>query len=240
MDQKAPIITPPPDSKMLLAPLYHLELVKDRDLPYDGNAKTTEAAAQVLHTLLDRSVTEQMAVLYLNTRAEIVGAEKVGLGSIEAVQTNPTEIFRGAITMAVPEILLCHNHPSGEVEPSMPDVMFTFNILTVASMLGLRIRDHIIVGPSGKHFSIRENMSKLEPKLREAEDRALGGKLKEIKAHILDVLKSKGLAPEGSDIQIDSPFDSNPFSPPKKPGGNSQANENTDLESSLSYLLLTR
>src|SRR5271154_1213301 len=154
--------------KVLLAPLYHLELIKDRDVPYNSSATTTESAAQVLHNLLDRSPTEQMVVLYLNSSKEIVGAEKVGMGAVEEVSTSPTEIFRGAIVKACPEVILSHNHPTGDGRPSIADLKFTFNMIEMGALLGIRVEDHIIVVANGKHMSIRENMSLLRKEVEQA------------------------------------------------------------------------
>ena len=145
-------------NNVLMAPLYHLELVQDRDIAYNGNASTTEGAAEVFHKLLDKSPIEQMVVLYLANGGKIVGAEKVGMGTVEMVSTLPTELFRGAIVKAVPEIILCHNHPSGEPKPSTPDMQYTMSVVELGAVLGVRVRDHIIVSPNGKHISMREKM----------------------------------------------------------------------------------
>lgn len=221
--------------KVLMAPLYHLELVKDRELPYDGNARTTEAAAQVLHTLLDRSPTEVFAVLYLNSDANIIGAERVGMGGMESVETVPTEIFRGALVAAAPEVVLCHNHPTGNVQPSPQDLMMTMQTLSMGGMLGLRVRDHIIVGPNGKHMSIRENMHNLHAEMDRAEEMMFGGSMKTIKDKLSSILghRKNGL-PEidnfGGLISTDTP----------KKGGDPKANLVSDWKDSLSYLWLTR
>jgi DNA repair protein RadC len=243
MSEKTPIITPAPNAKQLLAPLYHLELVKDRDIPYDGSVKTTEQAAQVLHTLLDRSPTERFAVVYLSSAAEIIGAEVVSMGGMESVHTNHSEVFRGALVHAAPEVLLCHNHPSGEVEPSTQDLLMTMSTISLGGALGVRVRDHIIVGPNGKHLSIRENMPRLEEKLRKAEEEMFDGiGLGGIKSKILDLLKSKGVIPENAKVDLVGPFDVEVIGGPgtKKGGGDPEANTNTDLLESLSYKWLNR
>jgi DNA repair protein RadC len=216
--------------KVLLAPLYHLELVRDRDIPYQDNVKTTEAAAQVLHNLLDSAPTEQLAVLYLDSSARIVGAEKVGMGGVEQVGAHPAEIFRGAIVKAVPEIILCHNHPDGVVEPSTHDLNFTLSLVQLGAMLGIRVRDHIIVGPMGKHLSMREHTDRLGQEM-EREYR-MGG-LDGVKKKLLTLLDPAGK----NDIIID---DGISLPPINKKGGDPQANANNDWQNSLSYLVLGR
>lgn len=208
-------------NNILIAPLYHLELVQDRDIPYDGNARTTEAAAQVFHKLLDSSPVEQMVVLYLSNGGNIVGAEKVGTGTVEMVSTLPTELFRGAIVKAVPEVILCHNHPSGEPKPSIPDMQFTMSVVELGAFLGVRVRDHIIVSPNGKHISMRENMEngELDQELIQAKADRMALP-EELKQKLLSILH-----PGKKDAS--------------KKGGDPTSNDNTDDMPSLTYLLLS-
>ena len=214
--------------KVVLAPLYHLELVRERDVPYHQSASTTEEAAQVLHQVFDRVPTEQMMVMYLNSGSRIIGIEKVGMGGIERVGTEPQEIFRGAIVKAAPEIILSHNHPDEEVEPSVEDIIYTMKLVDLGALLGLRVRDHIVVGINNKHMSIRENMDKLTDKFREAEHR-----LYHTHTHTLDVVKEllAKLAPTGQALpDLDTP----------KKSGNPKANaSDVDWKQSLSYLILS-
>lgn len=208
-------------NNILIAPLYHLELVQDRDIPYDGNARTTEAAAQVFHKLLDSSPVEQMIVLYLSNSGKIVGAEKVGMGTVEMVSTLPTELFRGAIVKAVPEVILCHNHPSGEPKPSIQDMRFTMSVVELGALLGVRVRDHIIVSPNGKHISMRENMEngELDQELIQAKADRMALP-EELKQKLLSILH-----PGKKDAS--------------KKGGDPTSNDNTDDMPSLTYLLLS-
>lgn len=214
--------------KVLLAPLYHLELVRDREIPYDGNAKTTEAAVQVLHDLLDRSPTEQLAVIYLNSNLEILGAEKVGMGTLEMVQAQAQEIFRGAIVKAAPEILVCHNHPTGEVRPSIDDIKFTISAITAGGLLGIRLRDHIIVGPNGKHMSLYENQHMLGKEFAQAEAEMFG-------LHGVDMssLKQKLLS-------LIDPQGNLPAVPGSSKKGDPKANSPSEWQHSLSYAFLNR
>jgi hypothetical protein len=205
--------------EQLLAPLYHLELVRDRDFPYQ-KISTTEDAAQVLHAILDKSPVEQLVVVYLNSGTEIIGMEKVGMGGVESVGASPKEIFRGAIIKACPEILLCHNHVDGVVTPSPDDLHFTMEMIDVGAWLGIRVRDHIVVGPQNKHMSIKENLHKLSSEMMEANLHHFG-----LSKEAMGVIKDKMrdlLNPAG-----------------KKKNGDPNANANTDWMDSLSYRVLS-
>jgi DNA repair protein RadC len=138
----------------LSIPLYHLELVRDRSVPFKSLA-TTEQAAEVFHDLLDRSPVEQMAVIHLDPSSKMVGVEKVGLGTVTMVMVTMAEVFRGAIAASVPFIILGHNHPSDDPTPSGPDWNLTDKARIVGRDLGIEVIDHIVVSPNGKHVSMK-------------------------------------------------------------------------------------
>lgn len=143
-------------SSLKQIPLYHLELVRDRSVPYTSVLKT-EQRAQVLHELLDRSPVEQLVVMYLNPTGDLVGVEKVGMGAVTHVSATMAEVFRGAILAAVPSIVIGHNHVDDNLTPSTADWKFTDMALMVGEQLGVFVEDHIIVGPGGEHLSMRSS-----------------------------------------------------------------------------------
>lgn len=214
-------------SNVLMAPLYHLELVRDRDIPYSGELNTTAAAAEVAHRLLDSSPVEQIVVIYLDSVAKIIGAERVGMGGVEQAGASPAEVFRGAIVKSAPEIILTHNHLAGVVEPSSPDVDFTMRMVQYGAMLGIRVRDHIVVGPNGKHLSMREYTENMVRTLEE--DVRKNGMLG-LKDKILKMLDPGG----NGNVQVimDEHM-------PKK-DRDPKANANTDWMDTLSYELLSK
>ena len=136
-------------------PMYHLELVRDRSVPFKS-ITTTDACAEVFHELLDKSPVEQMAVIHLDAAMKLVGVEKVGLGTTTMVMVTMAEIFRGAITASVPFIVLGHNHPSDDPTPSGPDWNLTDKARVVGRDLGIEVTDHIVVSPNGKHVSMKK------------------------------------------------------------------------------------
>jgi hypothetical protein len=211
------------------APLFHLELVQDRMIPY-GKASTTAGAVEILHRLLDSAPTERLAVLWLNSVTEIVGAEIVGMGGLEMVGQGPTEIFRGAILKAVPEVIVCHNHPGnggiGNIKPSIPDIKFTTSMITAGGMLGIRVRDHIIVGPNNHHYSIYDHQHELRDDFRRAESDMFGIDMSSLKDKLME--------------SMDRIHSANPAK--KTEGGKKgdpNANSLSDWKHSLTYAWLT-
>jgi DNA repair protein RadC len=136
-------------------PLYHLELVRDRSIPF-VSLETAEQCAEILHELLDHSPVEQLLVMHMDAQFNLVGVEKVGLGSTLGVSVVLADIFRGAIAAAVPFIVLGHNHPGNSLTPSNADYDLTDKAMAMGRLLGVEVMDHIIITPTGKHLSMKE------------------------------------------------------------------------------------
>lgn len=97
---------------------------------------------------------ECMVVLLLNTRRRIRGHVFVSQGTLDTVLVDPRSVFRPAIIAAAQAIILMHNHPSGESEPSQADIRVTRDLIRAGQLLKIDVVDHVIVG-SGCHSSLR-------------------------------------------------------------------------------------
>lgn len=155
-----------------LVPVFEVELTRQREIPIKA-ADTAEGAAEILHAMLDKSPVEQMVVLYLDVEKNVIGAEKVGIGSVTSVGASFSTIMRGAIVAGVEDIIVGHNHTIGAAYPSDPDLQMTGMALTIGSILGIRIYDHIIVSPDGTHYSMFDNRHKNELVTRVNRNRVL-------------------------------------------------------------------
>jgi len=91
----------------------------------------------------------------LTTRNRIKYVELVSLGTLNASLVHPRELFRRAIFKAVSSIVVAHNHPSGNDEPSFEDINLTKRLCEAGKIIGIDIVDHVILTP-GKHKSFRE------------------------------------------------------------------------------------
>lgn len=99
---------------------------------------------------------ECLAVLLLNTKHRVRGHHLVSIGSLNETAAHPREIFRVAVAAAAYCVVLMHNHPSGEVEPSDTDRKLTKRIQEAGELLQIDVRDHVIVGHN-RHFSFRDS-----------------------------------------------------------------------------------
>lgn len=96
---------------------------------------------------------ECLVVLLLTTRKRIKGHHLVSMGSLNAILVHAREVFRVAVTGAAAGIILMHNHPSGEPQPSGEDIRVTRQMIQAGKVLGIEVVDHVIVASSG-HCSL--------------------------------------------------------------------------------------
>lgn len=89
---------------------------------------------------------EIFIVLFLNNQNQIICHEEMFKGTLNRVEVHPREIIRFAIKMNASAIILAHNHPSGNPEPSMADKQVTEQIQQACSLMGVKLLDHFVVG----------------------------------------------------------------------------------------------
>jgi DNA repair protein RadC len=99
---------------------------------------------------------EHFYVMHLDTRSRVKLVELVSLGTLTASLAHPRETFRRAVIHGSANIIVAHNHPSGEVDPSDEDTTATRKLFDAGEVLGIRLLDHLIFA-KGKFFSFREN-----------------------------------------------------------------------------------
>jgi len=97
---------------------------------------------------------ECFVVLLLNTRKRIKGHAFVSTGTLDTILVHPREVFRTAIVASASAIVLMHNHPSGESEPSEADIKVTRDLIRAGQLLRIDVLDHVIVG-ANRHTSLR-------------------------------------------------------------------------------------
>lgn len=99
---------------------------------------------------------ECVVALNLDTKLKLKAWNLVTLGIVNQALVHPREIFRTAVVMAATHVLVMHNHPSGDVNPSNDDVRSTRRIVQAGRVMGIPCIDHIIIGDRG-HFSLKEH-----------------------------------------------------------------------------------
>ena len=97
---------------------------------------------------------ERVRVLYLDTRNRLIQDHHVGDGSIDEAAIHPREVIRRGLDLGATALILVHNHPSGNPEPSRADIQITNRIAEAGRLLGITVHDHVIVGREG-HASLK-------------------------------------------------------------------------------------
>lgn len=114
-----------------------------------------DQALTLLGPLLEGLEQEAVVVLGLGARNQALHVTTVALGKINAAGVLPREVFREAITAGATGLILAHNHPSGDPEPSEDDIRLTHRLQRCGETLGIELLDHIVVG-AGDYVSLRE------------------------------------------------------------------------------------
>ncbi len=92
---------------------------------------------------------EHFLVLLMNARHEALAKETVSIGSLNASIVHPREVFRPALIASAAAVVLVHNHPSGDPEPSEEDLTITKRLVEAGELLGIQVLDHVIVASRG-------------------------------------------------------------------------------------------
>ena len=92
---------------------------------------------------------EHFVGFYLNARNQLLARDLVSVGSLSASIVHPREVFEPAIARGAAGVIVAHNHPSGDPEPSPEDVAVTRRLADAGTLLGIELLDHIVVAERG-------------------------------------------------------------------------------------------
>lgn len=98
---------------------------------------------------------EHFVVLYLNARNQIIHREFVSIGTLNSSLVHPREVFAPAIQYSSASVILSHNHPSGDCQPSSEDIDLTRRLISAGELLGIEVLDHLIVADR-RYLSMKE------------------------------------------------------------------------------------
>jgi DNA repair protein RadC len=116
---------------------------------------TPADAAELVQYEMSALEQEELRVLLLDTRNHVQHIETVYRGSVNSSQVRVAEIFKAAIRRNAPNLIIIHNHPSGDPTPSPDDIAITRAVIQAGDLLDVKLLDHIIVG-RGKFVSLKE------------------------------------------------------------------------------------
>lgn len=98
---------------------------------------------------------EHFIILLLNSKNGVIAKETVSVGCLNSCIVHPREVFRSAIKRSSASIICCHNHPSGNPDPSPEDISITSRLKEAGTIIGIEVLDHIVIGHQ-KYISLKE------------------------------------------------------------------------------------
>jgi DNA repair protein RadC len=126
-------------------PIFRLQLIKEKG-PDDMCAILgPDDAGNILIKHIGQEDREHFVIIMLDTRNKLIGLHTVSIGTLNTSLIHPREVFKAPIISNAATIILGHNHPSGDLEPSKEDHDVTDRLKEAGELLGIRILDHIIV-----------------------------------------------------------------------------------------------
>lgn len=117
-------------------------------------------AARFFRPMIGAASVEVFCVACLDARNRVLMAAEVTRGTLLSSLVHPREVFHGAILARAASIVVAHNHPSGDPEPSPEDRLVTRRLAEAGRLLGIPLLDHVILG-DGRHVSCRESDAQL-------------------------------------------------------------------------------
>ena len=137
---------------------YRVALVREGTIPVAEKIVREPAdVARVMTPLVADLDREAFWVLLLDGKNKIIGINLVALGSLTACLVHSREVFKPAIVGSAAAVVLVHNHPSQQPEPSAEDVALTRRLHDAGALLGINVIDHVIVTADGRYRSLADD-----------------------------------------------------------------------------------
>lgn len=147
-------------SKIKKSFVHEIEIVYSKQTPFENIfLKSSDDSYKFLMSIYDMrkiDYKEFFYVILLNRRNQVIGYSQIGVGSTTGVEVNVKEIFQLAIMSNATEIILSHNHPSGNVAVSTEDMKITQKIKSGCQFFDINVLDHVIV-TSISYYSFADN-----------------------------------------------------------------------------------
>ena len=122
--------------------------IHESGVDYGGANHVIKSSSDVFRLCVDMCdlKQEQMDILCLNTQNRVTRREMLYRGTSDMAVIHPRDVFRAAIKYSAASIILVHNHPGGDSEPSEDDIQTTRHLIKVGQLVDIPIIDHVIIG----------------------------------------------------------------------------------------------
>jgi len=129
---------------------------KIKETKIDNDKAMAEILTKILNTEQKADkMKEHFWGIYLNARLSIIKIELITLGILNANLVHPREVYAPALESRACSLIIAHNHPSGDIEPSEDDLEITKRLIEAGKILGIELIEHLIITEKGFYFSFK-------------------------------------------------------------------------------------
>lgn len=137
--------------------IVSIKMVREGSILYESrNINSPEIAAELGRKFIENSDREELIVCCLDTKNQPLSISIASIGSLSSSIVHPREVFKVAVLSNAASIIVFHNHPSGDTSPSTEDISVTNRLKEAGDIIGIKLIDHIIIGPDGRYTSLKE------------------------------------------------------------------------------------
>lgn len=143
----APEVSTKPLRMRIMRPVYSREVIREQMPAYIATERFT-SPEQVFEMFRDLilETKEHFLCLHLDGKNRIICLDRVAVGSLNQCLVHVREVLKGALLSSAAAMLLVHNHPTGDPEPSSDDIVLTKRLKESGILVGIPVLDHIIIG----------------------------------------------------------------------------------------------
>lgn len=134
-----------------------IRLVENPPLYSKEKIRTPEDAIKVVGKEMSGYDREVVCIINLKTDGSPINFSLCSMGTLNQCVIRPADLFKAAILSNANSMIVLHNHPSGNLEPSGADVNVTKRLIKAGVILDIPILDHVIVAPDSSYYSLRDN-----------------------------------------------------------------------------------
>lgn len=137
--------------------IVSIKMIREGSVLYDVRKISSPSdAAGLGRRFLEDADREQLVVCCLDTKNQPQSVNVASVGSLNSSIVHPREVFKVAILSNAASIIIFHNHPSGDPDPSNEDISITKRLKEAGKLMGIELLDHIIIGYEGRFCSLKE------------------------------------------------------------------------------------
>ena len=133
--------------------LVRIRMIPDRTLVSPTPVSTPEEAVNLITREFGDLDREVFMILNMTCHLQVINLDICSVGTLNYTVVHPREVFKSSILSNASSVLLIHNHPSGELEPSREDIDLTERMVSAGKILGIEVLDHLIIGTRERAYT---------------------------------------------------------------------------------------